>query len=279
MDRTNILPSDESLGYYQAPLRGEALASYVNRCVSAFLGPRRRLGRAWVLLVLLPALVAPRSAQAADDPLRVTAALRDRSISAIRQALDREHRFVKVHAAEYLLSLGYAQGVKEAFTKELQKHGDELQYRVGIWRVLARCDTHGPEQSEWTGKIREVLRNPSAPDRVHAAETLAKLGCRIGDDEAASLEGCGPIRQRPADALRPVGLGQFRLAGRRSPIGRPIALLEGGHASRRGVCAASSAGGFGGDGREAAGSRPAGAAGIEGQGLPRRGGGDARTAG
>ncbi len=188
-DRATILPSDGSLGYYQWPLGGQALATLVKRCVGAFLGPRRRrLGRAWVLLVLVPALVALRSARAADDPLHVTPELRDRSISVIRQVLDREHRFVKVHAAEYLLSLGYAQGVKEAFHKELQTHGGEFQYRIGIWRVLARCDPHGPEQSEWTDKIRGVLGNPSAPDRVHAAETLAKLGCRIDDDEVASLE-------------------------------------------------------------------------------------------
>ncbi len=147
---------------------------------------RRRLGRTVVFLVL--ALVALPSARAADAPLHVTPGLCERSVSSIRRVLDREHRFVKVHAAEYLLSLGYPQGVEEAFHKELQTHGGELQYRIGIWRVLARCDTRGPEPSEWTDKIRDVLRNPSAPDRVHAGETLAKLGYRLRDDEAASLE-------------------------------------------------------------------------------------------
>ena len=102
----------------------------------------RRLGRALTLLPLLLALVGVGSAQA-GGPLQVTPELRNRSLSVIRQVLDREHRFVKVHAAEYLLSLGYAQGVKETFDKQLQTHGGELQYRIGIWRVLAAATRVG----------------------------------------------------------------------------------------------------------------------------------------
>ena len=139
-------------------------------------------------MLLLPALFALRSARAADDPLQLTPELRDRSVAAIRQVFDREHRFVKVHAAEYLLWLGYAQGVEKAFQQELQAHGGEPQYRIGIWRVLARCDARGIEQSAWTDKICKVLWNTSAPDRVHAAETLAKLGYHVRDEEVASME-------------------------------------------------------------------------------------------
>jgi SSS family solute:Na+ symporter len=153
--------------------------------------------------VFLPALVAFGSAQAADNPPHVTPQLLERSVSTIRHVLDREQRFVKVHAAEYLLALGYTQGVKEAFDKELLTHGGELQYRIGIWRVLARCDTRGPEPSEWTDKLRDVVRNPSAPDRVHAVETLAKLGYRLHDNEAAALAEAA----RPDDApLTPYAL-------------------------------------------------------------------------
>jgi hypothetical protein len=58
----------------------------------------------------MPAAVALRSARAADDVPNLAPQLRDRSVAAIRQVLDREQRFIKVHAAEYLLWLGYAQG-------------------------------------------------------------------------------------------------------------------------------------------------------------------------
>ena len=139
-------------------------------------------------VLLAPAPIALRSARAADDVPNLAPQLRDRSVAAIRQVLDREQRFIKVHAAEYLLWLGYAQGVEETFRQELQAHGGEPQYRIGIWRVLARCDVHGVEPSEWTDKIRDVLRNLSAPDRVHAAETLAKLGYHLRDDEMAAME-------------------------------------------------------------------------------------------
>ena len=195
-------------------------------------------------------------------------------MAAIRQVLDRESRFVKVHAAEYLLWLGYTQGVKEAFHKELQSHGGEPQYRIGIWRVLARCDTRGPEQSQWTDKICDVLWNPSAPDRVHAAETLAKLGCRIDDEEAASLEKAARSDIAPLTPYALWVLANSDRPGAERAISRAVALVERGHPPRRGVCAAASAFGCGGDGREATGGRSAGAAGIEGQGLPGRGGGE-----
>ncbi len=86
--------------------------------VGAFRGHgRQRPGRLLILFVLMPALVAIGSAARAADNPRVTPQLIERSVSTIRHVLDREQRFVKVHAAEYLLSLGYTQGVREAFDK------------------------------------------------------------------------------------------------------------------------------------------------------------------
>ena len=97
----------------------------------------------------------------------------------MRKTLDREERWVKVHAAEYLLALDYPQGVEETYLEELKRFENEPQYRVGIWRVLARTAVSEAEQNHWIEKIRGVFLDPSASDRGHAAETLAKLKYQV----------------------------------------------------------------------------------------------------
>ena len=140
-----------------------------------------------LLATALTAAVAP-SARAAADPSQAAAELRGRSVEAIRQVFGQEQRWIKVHAAEYLLALDYPEGVKEVFTKELGLHGSELQYRIGIWRVLARAANNEDERAEWIDKIRDVCLAPAASDRLHAMETLAKLGYKLHDDELATME-------------------------------------------------------------------------------------------
>ena len=53
---------------------------------------------------------------------------------------------------------------------------DVPEYRIGIWRVLARAAIRKEERGEWTAKIRDVFFNLEALDRLNAAETLGKLG-------------------------------------------------------------------------------------------------------
>ncbi len=146
------------------------------------------VGRVLALFVAALTAAVPLSAHATDEPLRVDTKLRERSTSVIRQVFEREQRWVKVHATEYLLALDYPGGVREAFIKELGLHGGEPQYRIGIWRVLARAANSEREQAEWIGKIRDVFLDRAAPDRLHAAETLAKLRYQVHGDEAAAME-------------------------------------------------------------------------------------------
>ena len=118
----------------------------------------------------------PLHGQEPPSTERITPELRDEALRVLRETLDRETLWIKVHAAEYLLALDHPEGVKEAFTKELQDHGGEPQYRIGIWRVLARAAYNEKERQEQTKKIRDVFFDTASPDRLHAAETLAKLG-------------------------------------------------------------------------------------------------------
>lgn len=95
------------------------------------------------------------------------------------QTLESSKRWKKVHAAEELLKLGYSAGIKEIFTKELEQYADTPQYRIGIWRVLEREARTDTEQKIWIDKIVNVYTDTSQPDRLHAAETLAKLNVNL----------------------------------------------------------------------------------------------------
>jgi SSS family solute:Na+ symporter len=128
----------------------------------------------------LPAQVlAAGASSAVDEPLR------QQCVDVLRRVLDREERWVKVHAAEYLLALDYPEGVWETFQKERDLHEQEAEYRIGIWRVLARAAVEERRASQWIARIRDVFLDPQARDRLHAMESLAKLGYQVPPAQTA----------------------------------------------------------------------------------------------
>jgi solute:Na+ symporter, SSS family len=138
---------------------------------------------------LIAALAIGSSTLASDtSPSQVTPTLREQSVAVLQKVMDREDRWVKVHAAEYLLQTGYPEGVRDAFLAEARIHGTEPQYRIGIWRVLAWAADSEQERAKWIGTIRDVFLDVTAPDRPHAAETLAKLKYKLLDGEIAAAE-------------------------------------------------------------------------------------------
>ncbi len=98
------------------------------------------------------------------------------ALSTLRQALAQEGGWVKVHAAEVLLQHGDAKAVHTAFLAEDKLHATEFRYRSGIWRTLARCAPTAAERAAWTARIAAVFTDVNAPDRLHAMESLGKLG-------------------------------------------------------------------------------------------------------
>jgi SSS family solute:Na+ symporter len=124
--------------------------------------------------------------QAAESS-SVDADLRQTSIDAIRNVFANEQRWVKVHAAEYLLALDYADDVKTVYLQELKAHGEEPQYRIGIWRVLTRAAVDDRARTEWSDKSRDVCFKADSPDRLHATETFAKLREPVNQKEKESL--------------------------------------------------------------------------------------------
>jgi SSS family solute:Na+ symporter len=127
---------------------------------------------------------ATDSAPAKDD-------LASRALGVLRDALAKEENWIKVHAAEALLSVGQPDGVRPAFERELASKGGEPKYRIGIWRVLAQAASGQHERDQWVDRVLAAFLDTRGPDRLHAAETLAKLGYRAGGQERAAFDVVG----------------------------------------------------------------------------------------
>jgi len=105
----------------------------------------------------------------------ISDSLKKESVEALRTILKTQSEWVKVHAAEFLLWSGYPDNVRNIFLEEEKYWGNKSPYRIGIWRVLSQV-TKKPEEKEiWTGKIMQAFLDTNGTDRIHAAETLAKL--------------------------------------------------------------------------------------------------------
>lgn len=82
----------------------------------------------------------------------------------------------KVHAAEYLIWTDHADGVYEIYKEEETRFGGDSPYRIGVWRVLAQSARSPEERQTYIQKIVKAFEAPEGTDRLHAAETLTKLG-------------------------------------------------------------------------------------------------------
>ncbi len=153
--------------------------------------PLRRVSAILLLLAVVATLSACQwsIAIAAEPASQVTPELRGQAVRVLRSVLENEERWVKVHAAEFLLELDYPDGVEQAFLDEFNTHGEEPEYRIGIWRVLAKATYDPKEKRRWISRIRDVFLDTDAPDRLHAIETLAKLDYKVPEATEAATEG------------------------------------------------------------------------------------------
>ena len=112
-----------------------------------------------------------------------------RCVQQMRTALSDEKTWVKVHAAEFLISLDYRQGVSDVFESQEHRLGSRPQDRIGIWRVLAQLNRHDPiKHQQSISRIHSVFVNRESSDRVHAAEALAKLDYKFDHPIATVTE-------------------------------------------------------------------------------------------
>lgn len=82
--------------------------------------------------------------------------------------------FVRVHAAEVLIEHGYGHLAAPLFQSEVNTAPPP--YRTGVWRVLARVAENEVERQRFTIRLRRAMLDAQGPDRLHAVESLAKLG-------------------------------------------------------------------------------------------------------
>jgi len=123
----------------------------------------------------------------------------ERVFDTLVQTVNDSDRWVGIHAAEMLLDLGYAEGIHEYFLDRLRLYADTPQYRIGIWRVLAQVAGSEDEKKNWVDQIIRVYSDTAQTDRLHAAESLAKLGVPLG--QVASAQAVDDLEKGDA-ALR-----------------------------------------------------------------------------
>jgi len=134
----------------------------------------------------------------APAPSPVDEGVRQRASQLLRTAFEREQQWTRVHAAEALLAAGDSDGVRAAFERELAVKSNERPYRIGIWRVLAQAARSADAREGWVKQILDSFLDVDAPDRLHASETLGKLGYKATSDdrddfELAAKTGSGPL--------------------------------------------------------------------------------------
>lgn len=101
--------------------------------------------------------------------------LNERAKQVLLANMQTQKEWIKVHAAEFLLWSEYPEGVALHFMEEEQKFGVQSPYRIGIWRVLAQAGTNSEIDKKWSEKILQAFIDEQGKDRIHAAESLAKL--------------------------------------------------------------------------------------------------------
>lgn len=103
------------------------------------------------------------------------ASLEKKALAELVSVMHNSQKFVKVHAAEYLIWTGHPEIALKEFLKEEKLYSEEPRYRVVIWRVLAQAEQDPARKQFWIDKIYNAYKDMNGPDRTHATETLAKL--------------------------------------------------------------------------------------------------------
>ncbi len=133
-------------------------------------------------------------------------AVRARALAELREGLRSDEFWPSMHAAEGLTRAGFGAEVIAALEPRLAVEHDD-QRRCGLARELVRA---GAERN--AAVLAEILRNPASNGRVHAAESLFKIGRVDGrevlesaladaDPRLATMAAAALARQGHSEAL------------------------------------------------------------------------------
>jgi len=145
-------------------------------------------GRGLIALVFMIAFHAACVAQDAG-------ALRPQCIAVLRDALGSDEFWPSMHAAEALTLAGEGETVRKALGPLLGKETDD-QRRCGLARELVRAG-----EAQRARVMLQILANKESKGRIHAAESLFKVG-QTGDGTAlrAALDEGDPVLELMAAA-------------------------------------------------------------------------------
>lgn len=101
--------------------------------------------------------------------------LTDRAIATLAEVLEVGTPVDQIHAAEVLIPYGHSRLVWEHYYPIRFEQDNTPIMRITNWRALARVDRTPQARQIWINKIFEIATTPDLPDRVHAAESAAKL--------------------------------------------------------------------------------------------------------
>lgn len=96
-------------------------------------------------------------------------------LSILLDAAASDDFWTAVHAAEYLVELGYTEQAENVCAEYLISHESTPQQRIGLWRVQYRLELQVAAKQTLLNKLISAYETADGSDRSHAAETLAKL--------------------------------------------------------------------------------------------------------
>lgn len=91
----------------------------------------------------------------------------------LHEKFQSEKGWIKIHAAEALMSLGERAKVHTGIVAITEPWNQST--KIGKWRVLYQCSTDHSEKQSWIGKIEDCYTNVDGSVRLNALESLCKL--------------------------------------------------------------------------------------------------------
>lgn len=149
---------------------------------------------------------------------------REEALRTLRRAWAEEEGITRLKAGEALALAGDAEVVRASLRPEdVASFGSPA--RVVALRVLTHAAADSAERTQRVAQLRAIFLDLGAPDRLHALESLAKLGVRL---EGSDLEAVRTWIAGSTEAARPFGQWMLHLAGDFSAAPALVAALGSG---------------------------------------------------
>lgn len=122
------------------------------------------------------------------QPIESIDVLAQAAYAVLTDVLESDTTTCQIHAAEVLIEFGCSPMVYHWFRQSDEQLDDLPIRRVTVWRALAGAAPSKSARRTWVERIIDVAMTPGAPDRLHAVESLAKLGPAPRSELITSLE-------------------------------------------------------------------------------------------